>query len=91
MLRYVVFPTVSDIKINGTHFPKGVGVVYMASRQEIIFFHLAVIKFIQIYFFFVGAPPDPSPSISTTDGRFNLPRLLLAQKSTAQLGCRLPG
>ncbi len=39
----------------------------------------------------MGAPPDTSPSISTTDGRFNFPRLLLAKKSTVQLGCRLPG
>ncbi len=55
MLRYVVFPTVSDIKISATHFAKGVDVVYMASRQEIKFFRPAVVK------------------------------------STAQLGCRLPG
>ncbi len=92
MLRYVIFPTMSDIKINVTHFAKGVGVVYMASRQEIKFFHPAVVKFTKKKFFFARAPPDSSPSISTTDARSNFPaRLLLAQKSTAQLGCRLPG
>ncbi len=41
----------SDIKIIATHFAKDVGVVYMASRQEIIFFRPAVVKFTIIYFF----------------------------------------
>ncbi len=68
MLRYVIFPTVSDIKISATHFAKGVGVLYMASRQEIKFFLPAVVKFTLIFFFFAGAPPPNfSPSISTTD------------------------
>jgi len=51
MLRYVVFPTVSDIKISATHFAKGVGAAYNASRQEIKFFHPAVVKFTQILVF----------------------------------------
>ncbi len=40
--------------------------------------------FYNFLFFFAGAPPDSSPSISTTDARFNFWLLLLAQKSTVQ-------
>ncbi len=90
MLRYGIFPTVSNINISATHFVKGVGVVYMASRQEIKFFRPAV-DLHKYFFSFAWAPPDSSPSVSTTDARFNFPRLLLVQKSTAQMGCRLPG
>ncbi len=58
MLRYVVF--------NATHFAKGVGTVYMASRQEIKFFRLAVVKFTHIFFFFTGTPSDSTPIVRLT-------------------------
>ncbi len=51
MLRYGIFSTVSDTKISATQFTKYVGVVYMAPRQEIIFFRPAVVKFTQILVF----------------------------------------
>ncbi len=50
MLRYSIFPNVSDIKISAAHFANGGGVVYMASRQEIQFFRPAVVTFTQIFF-----------------------------------------
>ncbi len=61
----------SHIKISATHFAKGVGVVYMASRQDIKFFHPSVVKFTPIVFFSSPSTTDSSPSISATDARTN--------------------
>ncbi len=73
MLRCVVFPTMSDIKISATHFAKDMGVVYMASRQEIQLFRPAVVKFTLIVVSFHRRSTTWLFSfISTTDARFQL-------------------
>ncbi len=70
----------SDIKISATHFAKGVGIVYMASRQQvkqinmasrqqIKLIHPAVVKFTPIFVFFAGAPPTLLLPLSTTDAK----------------------
>ncbi len=73
----------SDIKISATHFAKGVGIVYMASRQQvkqvkqinmasrqqIKLIRPAVVKFTPIFVFFAEAPPTLLLPFSTTDAK----------------------
>ncbi len=59
MLRYGIFPTVSDIKISATHFEKRCGRCLHGSRQELQFFRPAVVKFTQMFI----SSPEHHPTL----------------------------
>ncbi len=90
MLRYGIFPTVSDIKISATHFEKRCGRCLHGSRQELQFFRPAVVKFTQM---FISSPehhPTLLPFLPLMLDPASQRILLPAQKSPARVaGCQV--